>query len=394
MSICLEPAVLKEPIRASVHHAQRTIRVALLCDMTEENWYSMDLVGEMLFSHLPRGSRTLEIEPTVVRPGLPKALRRSPLLCRRLTGRFLQYPHQLQRLRKQFDVFHLIDHSYAHLVHHLPPDRTVVTCHDLDTFRSILHREQENRSFAFRLMTRRILAGLKKAAHVTCDTAATRDAILKHNILPEHRLSIVHNGVHPALGPLPDRVADAYLSRLLQRAPGDCVELLHVGSIVRRKRIDVLLRVFAAVLKTTPRVRLVRVGGPLTAVQEKLANELGIRKRIDILPHLESNQLAAAYRRASLVLQPSEAEGFGLPVIESLACGTPVLASDIPALREIGGDAVRYCPIDDIQSWCRAVLALLTAPPSRDQLLAHARAFTWGAYATEMAHLYEKVLPR
>ena len=67
-----------------------------------------------------------------------------------------------------------------------------------------------------------------------------------------------------------------------------------------------------------------------------------------MLPFLDRATLAAVYRRSALVLLPSEREGFGLPVLEALACGTPVVASDIDALREVGGDAVRYCPAEDV----------------------------------------------
>ena len=66
------------------------------------------------------------------------------------------------------------------------------------------------------------------------------------------------------------------------------------------------------------------------------------------MPLLDRDELADLYRRAALVLLPSDREGFGLPVVEAMACGTPVVASDIPALREIGGDAAAYCAPGDV----------------------------------------------
>ena len=81
--------------------------------------------------------------------------------------------------------------------------------------------------------------------------------------------------------------------------------------------------------------------------------------RLVELPFVDRTTLAALYRRATLALLPSEREGFGLPLVESLACGTPVVASDIPALREVGGSAASYCPVADVSAWRDRILALV-----------------------------------
>ena len=81
--------------------------------------------------------------------------------------------------------------------------------------------------------------------------------------------------------------------------------------------------------------------------------ELGLTDAIVVLPMLDRATLAAVYRRSALLLMPSEREGFGLPVLEALACGTPVVASDIEALREVGGFAASYCPVEGIEDWQR-----------------------------------------
>ena len=72
------------------------------------------------------------------------------------------------------------------------------------------------------------------------------------------------------------------------------------------------------------------------------------------MPFLEPAVLAALYRRAALVLMPSEAEGFGLPLVEAMACATPVIASDIPVLREVGAEAAVYCAVADVPAWSAA----------------------------------------
>jgi glycosyltransferase involved in cell wall biosynthesis len=118
------------------------------------------------------------------------------------------------------------------------------------------------------------------------------------------------------------------------------------------------------------------------------------------LPFLDERVLAAVYRRADLLLQTSEREGFGLPVVESLACGTPVLASDLPVLREVGGGAATYRTVADVEGWAEAAARLLAErlcePERWDERRArgvsHAARFSWAEYARRMAAIYQSLV--
>jgi glycosyltransferase involved in cell wall biosynthesis len=360
------------------------MNVALLCDSPDEQWPSMDLVGQMHAAQL----QGLGVPHEVFGPPIQ---RRTPSFALdRLLFRFGDYPRLARRLK--FDLFHIIDHSYSQLVDVLPPGRAVVTCHDIDTFRSVLEPERDPRGPAFRLMTKRILAGFRKAAHVACDSVATYDEIRKFDLIPTARLSVVPLGVHPSCTPEPDATAGLEASRLLNGFTGPA--LLHVGSTLPRKRIDLLLRVFAAVHSRHSDLRLIRVGGPLTAAQSDLARELRIDGAILELPFLDRAVLAAIYRRSTLMLQPSDAEGFGLPVAEAMACGTPVVSSDLPVLREVGGDAAVYCPPGDEANWASQVLRLLEMPLTslRAASLLQASHFSWFTYSKSMLAVYNGLL--
>jgi glycosyltransferase involved in cell wall biosynthesis len=279
------------------------------------------------------------------------------------------------------------------------------------------------------MMMKRTLSGLRKAAYVTCDSVATREELLAHGLVRPERSAVVRNGVHPSCSAAADPAGDAEAARLLSAHPPrsrrlggeslrrqnhrrdaenaegsqrNYLELLHVGSTIPRKRIDLLLRVFASVKEQFPNARLVRVGGAFTSEQVALAEELKILDSIAVLPHIEREVLAAVYRRAALVLLPSEREGFGLPVIEALACGTPVVATDLPVLREVGGDAAAYCPLSDINAWSRTIGELLlersedtAAWAARQQRsVAQAARFSWADYARSMTDIYQEVLQR
>ncbi len=381
------------------------LKVAILADLLEEQWPSMDLVAEMLVEHL-RADHGGSIEPVLVRPALrPRATRlpgvrdsRTAFTADRFTNRLWDYPAVTRGIARSFDVFHIVDHSYAHLVHTLPAGRTLVTCHDLDTFRSILEPGHEARSFMFRAMTRRIFSGLQSAGHIACDTEATRDALVSRGGISPGRTTVVPNGPHPSCAPTAEPAADVEAARLLGPA-GRMTEILHVGSTIARKRIDVLLHVLDAVRRQRPDVRLVRVGGPFTGEQRAIVRALGLDDFIVVLPFLDRSTLAAVYRRSAVVLLPSEREGFGLPLLEALACGTPVIASDIDALREVGGDAVRYCAPEDVEAWTTEVVSVLGErrddqgrwAARRTAGMARAASFSWSRYTGEVVALYRRL---
>ena len=378
------------------------LRVAIVADYVEEGWPSMDLVADMLLHHL-RCEHASAIDALLVRPQMRRRLTHLPFVSGKIAvldraiARQWDYPRRLRGLDGPFDVYHVVDHTYAHLVHGLPAGKTIVTCHDTDAFRSILEPEEERRSLPYRWMTKRILNGLRKAAHVPCDSEATRDALIERAGFPSDRLSVIANGADAGGSPAADPATDFEAGRIL--GPRQGVELLHVGSTIDRKRIDVLLDVFAAVRAVRRDARLIRIGGPFTGAQQAQARTLGIADAIAIVPFVDRGTLSAIYRRAALTLLTSEREGFGLPLVESLACGTPLVASDIQVLREIGGDAVVYCPPGSVTSWRDAVLALLDerqANPERwrarrDQGVSRAAEFSWSQYSAKVAHLYAVV---
>jgi glycosyltransferase involved in cell wall biosynthesis len=344
----------------------------------------MDLVGEMHSAQLTtRGIPHQAFAPPIHR-------RTPSFALDRLWFRFGDYPSLVRGLK--FDLFHIVDHSYSQLLHSLPPERTVVTCHDLDTFRSILQPDRHPRGGAFRWMTRRILDGFRKAAHVACDSIATYDEIRQFDLLPPARLSVVPLGVHPSCSPLPDEAADREAERLLGGFAGPA--LMHVGSTLPRKRIDLVLRTFAAARKRFPELRLIRAGGPLNQAQAELARELEIDGLIFELPFIGRPVLAAIYRKATLVLQPSDAEGFGLPVAEAMACGTPVMASDLAVLREVGGNAAIYCAPGDLRAWLEQVIHVLDSPMERlkNISLRQAADFSWVKYTNRMLDVYNGLL--
>jgi glycosyltransferase involved in cell wall biosynthesis len=377
------------------------LRVAILCDFAEERWPSMDLVGDMLTESLQR-YHSPALQVTKIRPHFVRRFSRVHARSKlaknadRLLNRLFDYPRYLRHVLNEFDLFHVIDHSYSHLVHELPSHcATVVTCHDLRTFRCLLEPECERRSPAFQIMTNRILTGLRRACFISCVSESTRAELLKHQLAEPIHSRVIPNGVAPVYSAAPEIKGDREAERLLGSRTG-AIEILNVGDTTPRKRIDLLLRVFAATRRMYPSLRLIRVGGPLTPQQLDLAQALGIRPAVVELPFLSVGTLAAVYRRAALVLCPSEAEGFGLPLLESMACGTPAVASEIRALRGVGGGAARYAAVGDEQQWTSTVLNVLDerrrdpelSVQHRQACVERAKKFSWRKAAARTFEMY------
>lgn len=384
-------ARLPAPLELTV--AKRLLRVAVVADLLEERWPSMDLVADTLVAQLTAAGPAHGVQVEMLRPSL--APRRKGV--GRFVNRFWDYSRWLRSRAESFDVFHVVDHSYAHLVHVLPAHRTVVTCHDIDAFLPLV-QPGSTTSRLPRMMVRVLLSGMRKAARVTCDTVATFDEVRQHHLVPTARLVVVPNGTSAAFSVQPAPSDEASLGRLLGQAEPGGLDLLHVGTTIPRKRIDLLLRIVAAVRETRPAVRLLKAGGAFTPAQRAQVAQMGLEKHVVQLPFLESAQLAALYRRAAMVLLTSEREGFGLPVIEAMACGTRVIATDLRVLREVGGGAALYCPLGDIESWRRAILAVDAERGDhtarfmwRTAGAQQAATFSWKKYADTMAHIYRSV---
>lgn len=355
----------------------------------------MDLCAEMLHRECQR-PQDVHAELTcpawspvaTLMPGLGRVkLARS---ADRAWNRYWRYPRHARAIRDAFDWFHLCDHSYGHLAEDLPQDRTGIYCHDVDAFRGALDPATPMSSWMRRL-AQRLVCGLQRVAVVFVNTRATRQELLDHRLVPPERIVLAPLGVAADYSPQPGETDPAAIPPALQGHPF----LFHLGSCIPRKRIDVLLEVFARVSATSPDLRLLQVGGTWTADQLLQLERLGLTLRVCQVRGVATSDLAACYRQAALVLQPSSYEGFGLPVAEALACGAPVVASDIPALREVGGEAALYCPVGDVDAWTTTVTRVLggqQTPPAPAVRALQAAKFSWAEHARTILDAY-RALP-
>jgi glycosyltransferase involved in cell wall biosynthesis len=310
---------------------------------------------------------------------------------RRLRSRTLYTLAELPRVlpRTGAAIFHAVANVDLPLVR-LPGIGYVLTVHDLIPLTS---PETVSRAFhwQFRLWLGRSLA---LADHIVCVSQFTRDRLLAfHPQLDPARVSFVHNGVdHVRPAPL-DAVSEAWLRSLglPQRWA------LYAGALDARKNVGLVLDALEE-LGPTSAPALVLAGqrwfgsGP---VERRLG---ALRARgFDIRPlgYLAEPILWAVMARAPLFVFPSRDEGFGLPPLEAMSLGTPVIISNAPALSEVCGAAAVQVPVGDATALALQMANLLDDPRERARLStagrAHARSFTWGRVAEHLDGVYRTV---
>lgn len=265
-------------------------------------------------------------------------------------------PRLLRRLRP----------ALAHFQYALPlacPCPAVVTVHDL-SFERESHMMGRRDRLVFRTVVPR---SVRRAARVFAVSERTRRDLIDLYDTPPGKIVVTPNAVDPVFTPGGER--DGYL--------------LFVGAIQDRKN-----PLAAADVAAEVGLRLV-VAGP--EKEPSLARELE-RRGAELRGYVDKPQLAELYRRAACVVLPSRYEGFGLPVLEAMACGTPVVATDEPALREVGGDAAVYA---DLEGLAAAVRQALSERDERSRAgVERARLFSWEESARRAVAAYLEVLAR
>ena len=181
---------------------------------------------------------------------------------------------------------------------------------------------------------------------------------------------------------VPNGIGEAFLAAEPLPAPRP-PHLLYVGRFDPYKNVPLLIEAFARLRKDVPDARLTIIGPPDARYPEarERARALGVEPALTWSGYQETPALVEAYRRAAVFVLPSRYEGFGLPVLEAMACGTPVVCSDIPALAEVAGDAAVRVPPDDAAALAAALRRVLVEPALAARLVEagrrRAREFSW-----------------
>lgn len=289
----------------------------------------------------------------------------------------------LQARRHGVDLLH----SMAFIVPFLSRQTAVVTIYDL-SFMHFPDRFPAGQRHYLTAMTRH---ACRRAARIITISQSSRQDVHHFFGVPLNRISVVPPGVDEVYRPLPETAVAAF-----RRKKGVGRFILHVGTLQPRKNIPVLLNAFANLPPSD--LKLVLVGGKGWLYEEIFTQvkKLNIEERVLFTGYVPDAELPLWYNAAEMLVFPSLYEGFGMPVVEAMACGTPVIAAKASSIPEAAGEAGLLFSPQSAAELTERITAVQQEPELRAKLitwgLQHAKTFSWDRAGRETAVVYHQTL--
>jgi glycosyltransferase involved in cell wall biosynthesis len=280
-------------------------------------------------------------------------------------------------------------HSPNYNLNILSRGKSVITIHDLNFLALREHSIYTAKwYYAYKI---------KNYAHQADDIIVvsenTKREVLKYLEVPEGKVHVIYNGYSPAFRPLEEsentrKVLEKY------RIKGDYI--LFVGTLEPRKNIEGIIRAYHQ-SRAKDDYLLVLAGGRGWKYKSVfgLLEELKLKNRVVFTWYVPESDLPALYNQSSLFVYPSFYEGFGIPPLEAMACGLPVIVSNTTSMPEVVGDAGLYVEPDDVEQIAHCIDKVLSDETLRNNMikkgLARAKMFSWEKTAQETLRLYQKL---
>ncbi|HUV05756.1 MAG TPA: glycosyltransferase family 1 protein, partial [Armatimonadota bacterium] len=236
---------------------------------------------------------------------------------------------------------------------------------------------------------------VKKADAIIAISESTKRDIVELLGAPEHKIYTTLLGVDPPYRP----VSDERKERVAREHGLGHSTILYLGTLEPRKNIPALLAAFSQARKSSPAkdCTLVLAGGKGWFFNQtfKLVEDLGLKESVRFTGYVPAEDLPALYSAATVFVYPSLHEGFGLPPLEAMACGTPVITSNASSLPEVVGDAGIMVDPYNVEELAGAILRVLCDPDLRQEMsakgLERAKKFSWEETARQTLKVYERV---
>ena len=264
----------------------------------------------------------------------------------------------------------------AHVLPLVHPRRSVVTVHDL----GYLYYPQAHTRRARMYLQWSTTYNARSAAHVIADSQATKDDLIRHCNTPAEKITVIYPGLDPTFAPVQDA---ARLAAVRARYGFVAPYVIYVGTLQPRKNLTGLLEAFSNLVGQRRDLHLAIVGkkGWLYEPLFAQVRQLGLEERVHFPGYVPQADLPALLSGARAFVLPSLYEGFGFPILEAMACGTPVVCSAVASLPEVAGDAAILVNPQDTLQLVQALARVLDDDVLRQQLavrgLDRVKLFSW-----------------
>jgi glycosyltransferase involved in cell wall biosynthesis len=267
----------------------------------------------------------------------------------------------------------------------------VVTIHDMSFLTHPQFHEGDNIAFC----TRECHRASRRAAKVIVPSEATKADVLRYLHMDEDRVEVIYEAAGTDFGPVHDKET---IKRVLAHHGIDHNYILFVGTVEPRKNLRRLVEAFLHLVRTRPETGEILAVAGAKGWQNSdvyaLVQESGLAHRVRFLGYVPDSDLRVLYSAATAFAYPSIYEGFGLPVIEAMACGCPVVTSRVASIPEVTGDAALLVDPSDVGDIVGALDAVLADRELRTRLrssgIERAARFSWEAAATRTVEVYEQ----
>lgn len=291
----------------------------------------------------------------------------------------------IQALKSKVDLLH----ATVNVLPLLGTWPCVLTVHDL----AFLRHPDRFPSSKAKYLRFAVSLSCQKAKRVIAVSEHTKEDLLELFRLPPEKISVVYSGVGESFRPVPHHETEMFRRSVFGGRP----YLLHVGTLEPRKNLDVLIRSFAEMRRERhiPHVlALVGAKGWMFGNLQKIVIDLGLKEHVRFVDYVAPAELPLWYNCADLFAYPSQYEGFGLPVLEAMACGSPVVTSASSGTGELAGDACLTVEPGSQQALEVAMNRVLEDAGLRESMrmrgLARAEQFSWYKTASQTVDVYEE----
>lgn len=300
----------------------------------------------------------------------------------------LRLPLPVQLFSGNLDLFHSPDFVLPPVMGNVP---TLLTVHDLSF---ALFPETFTPSLV-NYLNRVVPWSVQRATHILADSESTKRDLVRLYRTPVEKVTVLYSGVGEEFKPIADVEALAAVRKKYQL--GERPYLFTVGTLQPRKNLQMLIRAFRPIAAKQTH-NLIIAGGKGWLYEELLreSEQQGVENVVRFVGFVDDRDLPALYSGATALLFPSLYEGFGLPILEAMACGTPVIASDASSLPEVVGAAGMLVSPHEQEQWTRAMETLMQDSNLREHFIAagfaQAAEFSWQNAARELISIYGSML--